>query len=142
MQFTSAITVPQDRAIVRDFLSNPNNSSKWDKSIKEVVLPPTGFTGQGCKVETVAPNGLRQSFIVSDFEPPSFFKFKLLSSSVFEEADLSFLLEVVEGGTLIVHTINIELRRSRFLLYPVLLLTQKKALARDMNYLKEALHRV
>lgn len=142
MRFTSAITVPQNRAIVWDFLSNPNNSSKWDKSIKEVVLPETGFTGQGCKVETIAPNGLRQSFIVDDFEPPVFFKFKLLSSSMFKKADLSFLLEVVEGGTSIVHTINIELRPSRFLLYPLLLLTQKKALARDMNYLKEALQKV
>lgn len=139
MQLTSVITVNRNVKQVWEFLSNPLNSSKWDKSIASVVLPEQGFTGLGCTVETIAPSGMRQSFRVAEFQPPRFFKFKLLKSSVFKEADMSFLLEKVSEGTKITHTINFKLRFRSLLLYPVFLLTSKKALGTDLGYLKKAL---
>ncbi|MCB0697846.1 MAG: SRPBCC family protein [Chitinophagaceae bacterium] len=139
MQLTSEITVNLDIEQVWDFLSDPLNSPKWDKSVASVVLPEGSFSGTGCIVDTIAPSGMRQSFRVTEFQPPRFFKFILLQSSTFKEADMSFLLEKVSEGTKITHVINFKLHLRSFMLYPVLLLTSKKALGADMTYLKNAL---
>lgn len=139
MRLTSVINVEQTVEQVWEFLSNPLNSNKWDKSIDHVILPESGFTGLGCKVETVAPSGMRQSFVITEYAPPHFFKFRLLKSSMFKVADLSFLMEKVNKGTRITHEINFKLHFRSLFLYPIFLFTSKKALGADLEYLKNAL---
>jgi hypothetical protein len=124
---------------VWEFLANPLNSNKWDKSVARVILPESGFTGIDCVVDTVSPSGMQQSFIITEFQSPNYFKFQLLKSSMFKNADLSFFIEKVVDGTRITHEINITLLPRSFYLYPILLLTQKRALRRDMKYLRNAL---
>lgn len=131
--------VKQPVELVWEFLANPLNSSKWDKSVARVILPESGFTGKDCVVETVSPSGMQQSFVVTEFQAPNFFKFQLLKSTMFKDADLSFTIEKVVDGTGITHEINIKLFFHTFFLYPILLLTQKKALSKDMEYLRKAL---
>lgn len=139
MKLTSTIIVKQSVDQVWNFLSDPQTSNKWDKSVDHVILPESGFTGLGCVVETVAPSGRKQSFRITEFQPPSFFKFRLLKSSEFKDAELSFLIEKVAEGTKITHEINFKLHFHSAFLYPVLLLTSKKALGKDLGYLKNAL---
>ena len=98
-----------------------------------MILPESGFTGKGCVVETVAPSGIRQSFEVTEFQAPTIFTFQLLKSSMFKDADLSFIIEKVVDGTRITHEINIKLLLRSFFLYPILLLTQKKRLVETWN---------
>jgi hypothetical protein len=71
-------------------------------------LPESGVTGKGCIVDTVAPSGMRQSFVLTEFQPPHFFKFRLLKSSMFGDAELSFLIKKIPDGTKINHNINSE----------------------------------
>lgn len=72
MKLISTITVPQTQQQVWEFLSNPLNANKWDRSIKEVVLPNGVFSGKGCVVETISPGGMRQSFTVTEFASARF----------------------------------------------------------------------
>ena len=141
MLLRSIIIVDQTVEQCWEFLADPLNSNKWDKSVDRVVLPESGFTGLGCIVDTIAPSGMRQSFIVNEFKPPHFFKFKLLKSSMFKEAELSFLIEKIPEGTKITHNLNFKLFFRSLLLYPILLLTNKKALGRDMEYLRNAIRK-
>ncbi|MBI1184176.1 hypothetical protein GC194_07885 [bacterium] len=140
MHLTSIIIVEQTVEQVWEFLSNPLNSSKWDRSIDQVVLPETGFTGLGCQVDTIAPSGMRQSFIITRFEPPNFFEFKLLKSSMFKVGELSFLIEKVDAGTKVTHAINIRFHLRSLFLYPIFLLTSKRALGADLEYLRKSLN--
>ena len=139
MRFKSIIIVKQTKGQVWEFLANPLNSTKWDKSIDKVILPESGFTGKGCRIVTIAPSGKQQTFMVTQYQTPNFFSFQLLKSSMFKFADLSFKIEEVIDGTQITHEINIKLHASSFFLSPILLLTQKKSLSRDMQFLKKAL---
>jgi len=139
MKLTSTIIVNQSVDQVWKFLSDPTTSHKWDKSVDHVILPESGFTGLGCEVETVAPSGMKQPFIVTEFQPPRFFKFRLLKSTQFKDAELSFHIEKVAGGTKITHEINFKLHFRAAFLYPILLLTSKRALGKDLGYLKNAL---
>lgn len=142
MHLTSTITVPQTIEQVWNFLSDPRNANKWDRSIKDVMLPPSGFTGLGCTVETITPSGMHQSFIVTEFDPLRKFTFKLLESSMFKSATLSFSFQQIKEGVKIIHDIDIKLHLRTFFLYPILLITNKKALRRDMEYLREALDKI
>jgi len=137
MRLTTSITVPQSIDQAFDYLANPYNSNKWDKSIQSVDLPGGRFDGVGTLVNTVAPSGMKQSFVVTEFSPPRTFKFRLLKSSMFKLAELSFMFEVIEGKTKITHVIELKLNFWAFFLYPVLMFTNKKALGADMEYLRK-----
>lgn len=139
MHLKSTAIIDQKVEKVWKFLSNPINSSKWDRSIASVVLPEGGFSGLGCTVETVSPSGMRQTFQVTGYQEPNFFKFKLAGSKIFKEADLSFRLEAYGEGTKVTHEINFRLRFLAALLYPVFSLTSHRALGADLGYLKKAL---
>jgi hypothetical protein len=84
-------------------------------------------------------DGKRQSFRVIAFEPPRLLTFRLLQSPLFRLADLTFRLEATETGTKIVHEIHLRLRRWLFILWPVLTLLSRRALARDFDYLRRSL---
>jgi hypothetical protein len=139
MRLVTNIVVKQTAEQVWEFLANPLNAHKWDKSIARVELPPAGFTGQGCVVQTIAPSGMRQSFVVSEFAEPYCFKFRLVKSRMFKDAELIFFISRVGAGAAIRHELTFRLRFYMLFLYPVFLLTNKKALARDISYLKAAL---
>lgn len=139
MRLTTSITVPQSIDQAFDYLSNPYNSNKWDRSILSVNLPSGVFSGVGTVVNTVAPSGMKQSFVVTEFSPPTSFKFRLLKSPIFKLAELGFVFEVIEGKTKITHTIVLEFHFWALFLYPVLMFTNKKALGADMEYLRKGL---
>jgi hypothetical protein len=139
MRLTTSITVAQSIDEAFAYLANPHNSNKWDKSIQTVDLPGGTFSGVGTVVNTVAPSGMKQSFVVTEFSPPDSFKFRLLKSPMFKLAELSFVFEVIEGKTKITHIIELKLHFWALFLYPVLMLTNKKALGTDMEALRKGL---
>lgn len=139
MNFTSVIVVQRSVDETWEFLSNPLNASKWDRSVARVILPESGFTGKDCRVITVSPGGMHQPFVITAFQPPLFFSFRLLESAMFRQATLSFRIEKTAEGTRVKHEIEVKLLPRMFFLYPVLLLTQKRALRREMKNLRKAL---
>jgi uncharacterized protein YndB with AHSA1/START domain len=135
----SEVIVPQRIEDVWAFLSNPLNSPLWDKSVASIeatgdVPPGVGWTGT-----TIAPSGNRQQFTVTEWDPPRAFAFDLLESRMFSRATLEFRLSEAVTGVRIVHKISLTLRNP--LLYPVLRLTSRKALAADLGSLAEAIAR-
>lgn len=139
MRFTTSITVPHSIDQAFNYLSDPYNSNKWDRSIQSVDLPGGAFSGVGTIVNTVAPSGMKQSFMVTEFSPPTSFKFRLLKSPMFKLAELIFLFEETEGHVKITHIIELRFRFRALFLYPVLLFINKKALGTDMEYLRKGL---
>jgi len=139
MRLVSRITVHQNVDQVWEFLANPLNSHKWDKSIARVKLQDPGFVKLGSVIHTESPSGKKQSFVITQFEPPTLFAFKLLESSLFKEAELRFSISKAGEGSHIVHEINLTLKPYLFFAFPLLLLVSKKALGADLGYLKKAL---
>ncbi|MBM0255466.1 SRPBCC family protein [Micromonospora sp. 4G55] len=119
------------------FLADPPNSVLWDRSVAELIPHSPDPAGVGYEATTVAPSGMRQQLRITEYRPSSTLRFVLLESSMFKRAELSFLIDHTPEGTRIVHVIELHLHRRLF--YPVLRLTSKPALARDLARLKAAL---
>lgn len=133
MRIESSILVPQSLADVWDFLSDPMNSVLWDRSVAAIEPTTTDPVGMGWEGITTAPSGMEQRFRISRWEPPRSFAFKLVESTMFRKAELSFELEQVRDEVRILHRLDLHLRN--VLLYPVLRLTSKRALGSDLDSL-------
>ncbi|HUR04864.1 MAG TPA: SRPBCC family protein [Nonomuraea sp.] len=137
MQLNSSIVVPQDIRRVWQFLGDPLNAPRWDRSIAEVVPLSTAPVGVGYEAMTVAPSGKRQRFRITRYDAERELAILLLESRLFRRAELSFRLDRVPDGIRILHQIDLDLRSP--LLAPVLRLTSRNALGTDMEYLRRAL---
>lgn len=123
------------------FLADPRTAPLWDRSVASVEISP-GPVGVSTVVETTAPSGKRQQFRITEFRPTSTLTFTLLRSGLFTRADLSFLLSAEPAGTKVTHRIAVTLQWRALPLYPVIALVQHRALATDLDLLKQALERV
>jgi hypothetical protein len=139
MQMTSSVVVKRDIESAWTFLSNERNAPRWDRSVARadlLSLPPLGV---GSIVRTTAPSGMTQEFRVDEIAAPSVLRFSLVRSSWFRSARLSFTLTPVEDGVRITHDIEISLRFRWAILFLVLVLFNKRALAADLDSLRRAL---
>ena len=135
------VSVPQDTERVWDFLANPLNSHKWDKSIKHATVVTPGAIGVGTVIQTESPAGKEQSFVITEFEAPQTFAFKIQKSSLFKEAELKFVIDSMPMGSKITHIITLTPKPHLFLVVFILALISKRALGADLGYLKEALQK-
>jgi len=137
LMLESEIDVPHSIANVWAFLSDPQNSALWDKSVAAVEAHGTNPVGVGWTGTTIAPSGVRQEFRIIAWDPTRRFEFELLESRIFRRASLEFTLAEVGNLTRITHRIQVSLRSP--LLYPLLKLTSGRALAADLESLRAAL---
>ena len=139
LKLSSSIVVPQTPHEVWSFLSRPENSPRWDRSVATVEALDDVPLGVGWGGRTTAPSGMQQEFRMTRWEPERLFAFDLLESALFREAVLTFTVDPVESGTEIVHEIAMKLRNP--FVYPILRFTSRRALGRDMQSLARALSR-
>jgi hypothetical protein len=139
LNLRSSIDVPQSPHDVWTFLSVPTNSPLWDRSVAKVEPLNDGPVGVGWEGLTTAPSGMQQRFRITRWEPERSFAFDLLESSMFRDAVLIFDVNPHGSGTEVVHEIRMQLRN--VFLYPVLRVTARRALGRDMQSLADALER-
>ncbi|HZE86940.1 MAG TPA: SRPBCC family protein [Methylomirabilota bacterium] len=139
MQIISSVIVKKRQEDVWKFLADPRNSPQWDRSIAK-VLAPAGYPIKiGDIINTTAPSGMKQAFRLTKYTSPNEFVFELIKSTLFKKATLRFLIEKVSEGTRITHDLDLTFRPWTLFLYPILLLTNKKALATDLEYLRRVL---
>ena len=139
MTITSTVIVRRSREDVWSFLTDLRNAPKWDRSIARATLTSNGPVGSDAIVETTSPGGKRQLFRVIAFERPRLLTFRLLRSSLFRSADLTFSLEASGAGTKITHQIELRLRPWLVPLGPVLGLIGRRALSTDFDFLRRSL---
>ncbi len=140
MRLESSILTPVTLDQTWSFLASPVQTSPlWDRSVAEVIPDSDGPVGVGWTATTVAPSGNRQRFEVTRFDPGRELAFNLLESSMFRSAELTFVVAAAPDGTWIHHVIDLRLRN--FILWPILRLIQRRALARDLRDLRSALAR-
>jgi len=135
----SEIVVPQGREQVWSIVGDPAQSSRWDRSIARVIPESSLPLGVGWRGTTVAPSGMRQQFQITEYQPPELLSFKLLESKMFRSASLRFTLLDTGSGTRVIHSIELDLRHR--ILWPILRILSPRALARDLDYLKDELAR-
>ena len=139
MTITSTIIVSRSRDDVWSFLADPENAPRWDRSVARATQISDGPIGNGAVVETTSPGGKRQTFRVTAFEPPRLLTFRLLRSPLFKSADLTFILEAVDGGTRITHEIEMHARPLLVAVLPLLRLLSRGALSTDLEFLRRSL---
>lgn len=142
LEINAEIEVKQNIQEVWEFLANPINSPKWDRSIDSVKLITNNSLRVGSVVETTSPNGMVQSWKVTEYRPNNELKFLLLESKDFKYAELAFKLTSTSNGTLIKHQLVLKFKFKHLFLYPLLLITNKKALRRDFNALETNLNKI
>jgi uncharacterized protein YndB with AHSA1/START domain len=139
MTITSTILVRRNRDDVWSFLTDLQNTPKWDRSIARATLISSGPIATDAVVETMSPGGKRQSFRITAFERPRLLAFRLLRSPLFKSADLTFSLESADAGTRITHEIRVRVRPLLVAVLPVLHLIGRRALSTDMDFLRRSL---
>jgi hypothetical protein len=100
-----------------------------------------GPVGVGTVVETTAPTGKRQRFQIVTVVPPQQLTFALLRSPIFQRATLTFRLSPTATGTTIQHQLTLTFHWWAVVGALLIRLTQRKALATDMDLLRAALDR-
>src|SRR5262245_55588134 len=139
MHMTSSVLVKSDLETAWAFLSNESNAARWDRSVARADLMSPPPLRVGSIVQTTAPSGMTQQFRVDEFSPPHVLRFSLVRSQWFRRAQLSFTLASEEGGVRISHEIAVALRLRWAILIPVLALTNRRALAVDLDSLRRAI---
>ena len=141
MHFHSDIVVERSLHAVASFFSEPGNLAKWDRSVARVVPTSVGTSAVGFTFDTIAPSGMRMSYRITEHEPERGDTIELVSSKMFRSAIWRMRYDPVPAGTRITCHVDFILRPLYFFLMVPLLITQRKALARDLTFLKEAIER-
>lgn len=139
MHFTSDVVVERSQRQVAAFFAEPGNLAKWDRSVAQVIPTSAGPTAVGFTFDTLAPSGLRMSYRITEHVPEEHTSIRLESSPMFREAVWQMRYETVAVGTRIHCDVDFTLRPLYWFLSVPLLLTQRRALRRDLTFLKEAI---
>ena len=139
LHFESDIVVERSSRDVAEFFDEPSNLAKWDRSVARVEPTSTGHTAVGFTFDTIAPTGLRMSYRITEHEPERQSTIELVSSRMFRTAVWRMRYDPVPGGTRITCAVDFTLRPLYFFLVVPLVMTQRRALARDLSYLKAAI---
>lgn len=139
MHFHSDIVVDQPLHAVTTFFDDPQNLVKWDRSVARVEPTSSGETAVGFTFDTIAPNGQRLSYRITSHDPGRQSTIELMPSKMFTRAIWVMSYDELASGTRITCGVDFHLRRRYFFLVVPLILSQKKALARDLASLKSAI---
>lgn len=139
MHFTCDTIVERSRRHVAEFLAEPANLAKWDRSVVQVIPTSAGPVAVGFTFDTIAPSGLRMSYRITEHVHDAGSSIALERSPMFRTAVWAMSYETVPVGTRIRCEVTFTLRPRYWLLHIPLLLTQRRALRRDLTHLKEAI---
>lgn len=139
MHLQSKIWVDQNIEQVTNFFYDPSTLPKWDRSVAAMI--PTSQTPDraGATFETIAPSGMKMNYEIIEFDSERSVKILLTNSRMFRRAVWHFQFDPDKDGTRISCHIYFTLRVQYLFLYPVLYFN-RKALTRDLNFLKTALN--
>jgi hypothetical protein len=139
MHFQSHIVVERSSQAVEAFFADGQNLVKWDRSVASVEPTSSGTTAVGLTFDTIAPTGLRMSYRIMEHEPERRSTIELAPSKMFKRAVWRLQYDRVALGTKITCDVDFTLRPLYWFLAVPLILSQRKALARDLQSLKEAI---
>ena len=137
------LTVPYSKEQLWELFMDPSFVAKWDRSVQEVIPTSTGPVGVGYTLETIAPKrpgqdeGLRMSYRIIEYQPYRATAL-LEQSDMFHNAKWIVQVDDAPQGSLIIQTMEADVRLKYFYLVTILLLN-RQALVTDMEYLRAAL---
>lgn len=145
MRMTDSVFVKRDVAQVYRFFLDPQNLAKWDRSVADVVRTSEGPVEVGATFDTIGPAssgkaGLKTSYRVLRLEENRRMDVLVTSSNLFKDAVWEMAFEPREGGTLIRCATEFSLKL-KYALFAPLLLLNKRAIARDLDYLRTEIER-
>jgi hypothetical protein len=139
MYFTSDVIVKRSQRQVAAFFAEPANLARWDRSVAQVVPTSDGAAAVGFTFDTIAPSGLRMSYRITEHVPEERTLIALERSPMFGKALWGMSYQTVPAGTRIRCDVTFTVRPRYWLLIIPLLLTQRRALRRDLTFLKVAI---
>ena len=139
MHFQSDIVVERSRHAVTTFFEDPQSLVMWDKSVAKIEPTSSGTAAVGFSFDTIAPNGQRLSYRITEHEPGRQSTIELMPSKMFKRAIWVMRYHQLTSGTRVTCEVDFTLRPHYLFLLLPLVLTQRKALARDMASLKSAI---
>lgn len=139
MHFEAHIDVDRRPNEVAAFFEVPQNLARWDRSVARVVPTSTGGPADGVTFDTVAPSGMRMSYQVTEHVPGRHWTIDLVSSKMFKAAIWGMRCDPTATGSRITCVVDFTLRPLYYFLALPLLMTQRKALGRDLESLKKAI---
>ena len=139
MHFEAYVDVDRSPNAVAAFFEVPQNLARWDRSVARVESTTTAGPADGVAFDTVAPSGLRMSYRVTEHVPGRHWTIDLVSSRMFRTAIWGMRCDPTATGSRITCVVDFTLRPLYSFLAIPLLLTQRKALAHDLESLKAAI---
>ena len=139
MHFQSQTVVERSIEAVAAFFADGQNLVKWDRSVAKIESTSSGVAAVGTTFDTIAPNGLRMSYRITEHDPEDHSTIELMPSKMFKRAVWRLTYERAGEGTRITCDVDFILRPLYWFLVVPLMMSQKKALARDLRQLKEAI---
>lgn len=147
MHVQASIVVAQTNEQVWSFFSDLSNLAKWDRSVAQVVPTSPEPLGVGSTFETMAPvptsgsrkEGLRMSYCITEYRPNRQVVARLTHSRMFTCAEWIMATEPLATGVRITCHLQYSVNLRYSFLLPMLLLTSRGALRRDLTYLKQAI---
>ncbi|HZE86747.1 MAG TPA: SRPBCC family protein [Methylomirabilota bacterium] len=147
MHLVSKIIIQKPLDEVWKFFQDPYSLAKWDHSVETVVPTTKGSVRLGYTFDTIAPvkpgstkEGMRLHYEIIEFEPRKQVKIALKDSSTFKEAVWQMEFEVTPEGTQVAcHVVFTPWLRYLFLV--PLMWVNRRAIFRDLGYLKEELEK-
>ncbi|MBX3082654.1 MAG: hypothetical protein KF716_13535 [Anaerolineae bacterium] len=112
------------------------------------VIPTSSLpVGVGYTFDTIAPargsnaqqEGQRMSYRITEFVPNHHAKILLTHSDIFKEAYWTTIVNAAQEGVKVTLQVDLSLRPMYLFMMPVLLVTNKGAFFRDLQYLKRAM---
>lgn len=142
MHFESHIVVDRSLQVVTEFFADAQNLVKWDRSVARVEPTSSGTAAVGFTFDAIAPSGLRMSYRITAHDPERYSIIELMTSKMFKRAAWRLQYDRVAGGIQITCGVEFVLRPLYWFLAVPLIVSQRKALARDLQSLKEAIEAV
>ena len=139
MHFHSEIIIDRAPETVGAWLDDASNLPRWDRSVAQVIPTSSGQAAIGFTFDTIAPNGLRMSYRITDHVPLHHTTIALVGSPMFRVAIWRMRYDRVGAATRVACDVSLALRPRYLLLGIPLRLAQRSALARDLRQLKAAI---
>ena len=145
MRMTDSVFVNRSESEVYRLFMNLQNLAKWDRSVAKVVQTSEGPLGVGSTFDTIGPSsrgkpGLKTSYKALRIEENRRMDVLVTDSNIFKTAVWEMKLEPKSNGTVVHCAVEFSLKPQYLLLAPFLLFN-KRAITRDLNYLKIEIER-
>ena len=141
LELSIVINKPVDQ--VWNFLTDFQNTPKWDIGVLETRQTSQGIAGLGTTFQNIGPflgqNSVRE-FKVTEYEPNKKVTVMLITTTrLIQKAEVSYIFESASSGTKLTSIGSLELAPLFRLIQPILLQRAKKDSQGDLNNLKRLL---